>query len=374
MGRRLILVVTLVIIVVALVCLSAYVLARPTATASWETQTQRVLSTELAVIVETKNVQNQVASETALAQSGIDTQIAAQAISVSQTEQARPTETMIPSPTNSPSDCNATLKNKSPVYLVPSTGWISTYLAKKGEKVQIFGRLGDKGWYPVKSNSFIGWLPESALDFEDACPKEDTLFHLVSLVNQQSFIKPGQNVITEDTFVSNTYGWKDELSSLYPRQLDEKQNKDYQLIVDAYSKKKSIFSDRLLNISNPSVALSVLRSNASNDSYISIVFESVSNPNTSFEVRVLGGNCTIQVFENQAKITDQPVDGMSSACSSTTAENHLEFSVNGAEVFASVNGQGPYRIALSQDYGVGNLSFAADRTNIKIGFLIVTIP
>lgn len=348
------------IFVIFLSCVSLYALLKRPVEEKQNSLTQSAASATFVSIIGTREV---FAQET----SAFSTNVALTSNYVA----SLPTETPTSTPTNLPSDCKASVISDAPIFLSPGGGWKIGSKVLRDDQVTILGRLEDDEWYPVKSHAGEGWVQRIYLQFDEKCPQADNISHFIPLINPKSLIKFDQIPVVDDTFSGNFYGWKDDAGVLYERKLERSFGNDYHLYVRAYPKKRGIYSDYLLGLANPKIAVSLKRENGDDSSYVGIAFESLTESGSNFEVHILGGNCTIKVYENDIDVATQLVQGKTD-CNDDV--NYIEISVDRAVLFVSVNGQGPYKISLSKDYGIGNLNFVADRTVVNMGFVVVTTP
>ena len=320
-------------VILLFLCYTMYVIASPVINDSIKSATQAIVRAELTRLAGT------------------------------QTEQSQLTEIPFASPTVQLSDCKAIVKIESPMYLVPSTGLVSSELVEKNEQVQVISRLDDRSWYPMKYNDFYGWMSSDVLDFDTACPVTNSLVHMFSLMGSTSLFDNVQSVVVEDTFANTNYTWLDESGSVVEKIVNA--NGDYQINIPAIPVRKEITTDVLDNIKNPIVSFSVTRQSVGADGYIGILF--FENFLDYFEIRILN-DCSIEVRENN--IPTQVFETLTRKCSIQSAE-YVEIETVDGQVAVSINGQSAGFIKLVQNFGFGKLSFVAEGVSAKIDFIVV---
>jgi hypothetical protein len=335
----------------------------------------------------TDNANTQIAATVAATEAIGATQIAHRptetaVAGATQTEAARPTIT--PTPTNTPTstptptatppadvvECPASVSGTDRfMYPVPGGGRVTdAILLERDSQVSVIGRLKDQGWVHVQiAGGADGWMRSDVLA-PNVPGCEANVYDLSYLLGMAD-----QEVVVDDTFVSNENGWVNAAGDALSPVLAF--NGDAQLVLSTNTVEQlRPSSARVKEVPAFDVVTSFTRENFFSDSYIGVRFR--DNGLTYYEVRILR-NCQIAVYAVNQPVFTRPIDAGANNCTdqqddwlmvSFTADYRLTIQINDAE---------PVEIRLEDPAGLytgGGLELVVGRARATFSFIVVTAP
>ncbi len=303
-----------------------------------------------------------------------------------QTEVARPTitptPTRTPTPTFTPTatppaavvECPATVAGTDRfMYPVPGGGRVAdAILLDRDSTVTVIGRLKDQGWVHVEiTGGAQGWMRSDVLSPQLSGCQANVydLSYLLGLADPAS----GNEVVVDDTFVSNENGWVNAAGEGLSPVLSNSGDAELVLSTNTLELLQPSRA-RVKDVPAFQVATSFNRENFFSDSFIGVRFR--DNGLTYYEVRILR-NCQVAVYAVNQRIFTRPIDAGANNCTdqqddwlmvSFTADYRLTIEINDAE---------PVEVRLEDPAGLytgGGIELVVGRARATFSFVVITQP
>ncbi len=295
--------------------------------------------------------------------------------SASQTQQAMPTFTPLPSPTLVPTSapqstiCDAEVAGTTRnIYPIPGQGNISSSkLIIAGSVVKVLGRLEDNGWYKIEYNNDIGWMKSDSLQILNIC--KPTIFDLHYLAN---WLDQNESLILDDTFSANANIWINAATS---ENILVSTTQKGESVLNIKSSDETIITTtnpRVFDVSSFKLYTSFATDQVSEQSYFGIRFR--DSGSEYFQVSFLPSSCKIDIFATNKLIYSNKlnpktcIDRYYDLYLSLSDDYKLEIQINGFDPI-TVNLQDP-----DGRYSSGKIDLAANKIELNLDYIVITAP
>ncbi|GAB4424266.1 MAG: hypothetical protein Kow002_13790 [Anaerolineales bacterium] len=275
-----------------------------------------------------------------------------------------PVETQSPETETPTQDlCYGIVEKELPLAPVPSMAIRQEYLGE-GAYVDVLGRLNEPGWYYVRMLTSTGWVqdPWVRLTDEDCDPP---IIEVTRATNLEGA------VILNDTF-RDPQGWHVVGEPNNKPDRIPNSTKNFAMHADGYFARTALITDVMTDLSSFALATSFTRQNAGDQGYIGIRY---GDKESYIEVRVLGGDCSIDVETSGGFSENQKTPLGNNRCRDELDDYLLVIWDGTGKLQVGVNSMDLYNFDLGDSYPQrGNLEIILEGARAQFDFIAITAP